>query len=106
MTQGTEGLGEREKMSRHILIVDDDKDMSFIISEMLENYGYQVIRAENAAQALFQEGAFGAGKRPDPPSRLRCLILCRAGALLFAVLLYLSWQISSKCFCRKSFLSS
>ncbi len=39
-------------MNKHILIVDDDKDLSFIISEMLENYGYKVSSAENGEQAF------------------------------------------------------
>lgn len=39
-------------MQKHILIVDDDKDLSFIISEMLEDYGYRVSCAENAAAAF------------------------------------------------------
>lgn len=39
-------------MSKHILIIDDDEDLSFIISEMLEGYGYKVSRAENAAKAF------------------------------------------------------
>lgn len=39
-------------MNKHILIVDDDKDLSFIISEMLENYGYKVSCAENGEQAF------------------------------------------------------
>lgn len=39
-------------MSKHILIIDDDKDLSFIISEMLESYGYEVSQAENAAAAF------------------------------------------------------
>ncbi len=39
-------------MSKHILIVDDDEDLSFIIGEMLESYGYKVSRAENAAEAF------------------------------------------------------
>lgn len=37
---------------KEILIIDDDKDLSFIISEMLENYGYIVTRAENAEEAF------------------------------------------------------
>lgn len=37
---------------RKILIIDDDNDLSFIISEMLENYGYSVSCAENAEQAF------------------------------------------------------
>ena len=37
---------------RKILIIDDDKDLSFIISEMLADYGYQVSCAESAAQAF------------------------------------------------------
>lgn len=35
-------------MEKHILIIDDDDDLSFIIGEMLESYGYQVSHAENA----------------------------------------------------------
>ena len=27
---------------KHILIIDDDRDLSFIISEMLSGYGYKV----------------------------------------------------------------
>lgn len=39
-------------MRKHILIVDDDEDLSFIIGEMLESYGYEVSRAENASKAF------------------------------------------------------
>lgn len=39
-------------MSKHILIIDDDEDLSFIISEMLESYGYEVGHAGNAAKAF------------------------------------------------------
>lgn len=39
-------------MNKHILIVDDDEDLSFIIGEMLESYGYEVSRAENASKAF------------------------------------------------------
>lgn len=39
-------------MGKHILIVDDDEDLSFIISEMLESYGYEVSHAENASVAF------------------------------------------------------
>lgn len=35
-----------------ILIVDDDKDLSFIISEMLESYGYSVTCAESCEKAF------------------------------------------------------
>lgn len=35
-----------------ILIVDDDKDLSFIISEMLESYGYSVEYADSGKKAL------------------------------------------------------
>lgn len=37
---------------KEILIVDDDKDLSFIISEMLESYGYRVTTAETGEQAF------------------------------------------------------
>lgn len=39
-------------MRKHILIIDDDEDLSFIISEMLEDHGYKVSLAENAAAAF------------------------------------------------------
>lgn len=39
-------------MSRHILIIDDDEDLSFIIREMLESYGYEADHAGNAAKAF------------------------------------------------------
>ena len=39
-------------MKRNILIIDDDEDLSFIICEMLESYGYCVGCAENAAAAF------------------------------------------------------
>lgn len=45
---------------KDILIVDDDKDLSFIISEMLESYGYSVTCAESCdkAFALLSERRF------------------------------------------------
>ncbi len=39
-------------MSKHILIVDDDEDLSFITGDMLESYGYKVSHAGNAAAAF------------------------------------------------------
>lgn len=39
-------------MSKHILIVDDDEDLSFITGDMLESYGYKVSHAKNAAAAF------------------------------------------------------
>lgn len=39
-------------MKRKILIVDDDEDLSFIISEMLENHGYSVSSAESGEKAF------------------------------------------------------
>lgn len=44
--------GKETTMRKHILIVDDDEDLSFIIGEMLESYGYEVSRAENASKAF------------------------------------------------------
>ena len=37
---------------KEILIVDDDKDLSFIISEMLESYGYSVTTAASGDEAF------------------------------------------------------
>ena len=39
-------------MKNNILIIDDDADLSFVISDMLEGYGYNVTAAENAEQAF------------------------------------------------------
>lgn len=39
-------------MKKHILIIDDDNDLSLIISDMLESYGYKVSHAENASEAF------------------------------------------------------
>lgn len=40
------------RVCRKILIIDDDEDLSFIIGEMLENYGYRVSRGETADKAF------------------------------------------------------
>ena len=37
---------------KEILIVDDDNDLAFIISEMLESYGYIVTTAESGEEAF------------------------------------------------------
>lgn len=37
---------------KHILIVDDDEDLSMIISDMLESYGYQVTCAKDGETAF------------------------------------------------------
>lgn len=39
-------------MPKQILIIDDDEDLSFIISEMLESYGYSVTCATNSERAF------------------------------------------------------
>lgn len=41
-----------EKMNYKILIIDDDEDLSFIISDMLESYGYQVTCAVDSQTAF------------------------------------------------------
>lgn len=43
---------EKNMSQKQILIIDDDKDLSFIISEMLESYGYGVTCAENSEKAF------------------------------------------------------
>lgn len=45
---------------KEILIVDDDKDLSFIISEMLTSYGYNITCAESVEEAfsLLREKSF------------------------------------------------
>lgn len=39
-------------MPKQILIIDDDEDLSFIISEMLESYGYSVTCAHDSESAF------------------------------------------------------
>ena len=39
-------------MDRSLLIIDDDEDLSFIISDMLEGYGYSVTCAGSAEEAF------------------------------------------------------
>lgn len=39
-------------MKKQILIIDDDKDLSFIIAEMLEGYGYEVASAYSSEEAF------------------------------------------------------
>ncbi|MBR1693186.1 MAG: response regulator, partial [Lachnospiraceae bacterium] len=39
-------------MQKNILIIDDDEDLSFIISEMLESYGYRVTCAGSEGEAF------------------------------------------------------
>ena len=45
---------------KEILIIDDDEDLTFIILDMLESYGYRVTCAENAKRAfeLLSEHSF------------------------------------------------
>lgn len=39
-------------MNKQILIIDDDEDLSFIISDMLEDYGYDVTCAKDSDEAF------------------------------------------------------
>ncbi|MBQ4524001.1 MAG: response regulator [Lachnospiraceae bacterium] len=39
-------------MKKQILIIDDDEDLSFIISDMLEGYGYEVACAKDSDEAF------------------------------------------------------
>ncbi len=39
-------------MPRHILIVDDDEDLSYIIEDLLETYGYFVVRSKDTESAF------------------------------------------------------
>lgn len=39
-------------MNKQILIIDDDRDLSFIITDMLESYGYAVTCAESSEMAF------------------------------------------------------
>ena len=44
--------GGLKGMQKNVLVVDDDEDLSYIISDMLESYGYNVLIAENADKAF------------------------------------------------------
>ena len=49
--------------SPRILVVDDEPDIRHLVSEILEDEGYQVSRAENAAEAkLLAQQVPGSGK--------------------------------------------
>ena len=39
-------------LKKQILIIDDDEDLSFIISDMLENYGYAVTGVPDSETAF------------------------------------------------------
>ena len=58
-------------MPRQILIIDDDEDLSFIISDMLESYGYSVTCAPDSKKAfeLLEENTYHLilldSNRPD-----------------------------------------
>lgn len=45
-------ISYKHNMQKIILIIDDDEDLSFIISEMLESYGYGVACAQNSEKAF------------------------------------------------------
>lgn len=43
---------EDNRLKRHILIIDDDEDLSFVIADMLEDYGYMVSQAKDGDEAF------------------------------------------------------
>jgi signal transduction histidine kinase/CheY-like chemotaxis protein len=45
-------LPEREKVQGTVLVVEDSRDVADVTSALLEQLGYRVVRAENAAEAL------------------------------------------------------
>lgn len=52
-------------MEKHILIVDDDKDFSEIIADMLESYGYRVTTAADG-----ESGGQGISDRIEENHRI------------------------------------
>lgn len=53
MTENRQMYGIGEKMSEnHILIIDDDEDLSWIMADMLESYGYKVTCAADSETAF------------------------------------------------------
>jgi len=49
---GTGSAAEREKVQGTVLVVEDSRDVADVTSALLEQLGYRVVRAENAAEAL------------------------------------------------------
>jgi PAS domain S-box-containing protein len=47
-----ETLPDREKVQGTVLVVEDSRDVADVTSALLEQLGYRVVRAENAAEAL------------------------------------------------------
>jgi PAS domain S-box-containing protein len=50
--QGTSASTGRENVQGTVLVVEDSRDVADVTSALLEQLGYRVVRAENAAEAL------------------------------------------------------
>jgi PAS domain S-box-containing protein len=50
--QGEGDAPERERVQGTVLVVEDSRDVADVTSALLEQLGYRVVRAENAAEAL------------------------------------------------------
>ena len=64
-------------MKRKILIIDDDKDLSMIISDMLNDYGYEVTLSPDSETAfeLLKNNSFQLILLDINPGRtVRCIL--------------------------------
>ena len=74
----------RENVQGTVLVVEDSRDVADVTSALLEQLGYRVVRAENAAEALrhLQQGIefnllFSDIVMPGPMDGLSLAQLCR-----------------------------
>lgn len=52
LASASEMASQRRKARRHVLVVDDDRDIRETLQELLEQEGYEVETARNGAEAL------------------------------------------------------
>jgi CheY-like chemotaxis protein len=82
--QGEGDAPERERVQGTVLVVEDSRDVADVTSALLEQLGYRVVRAENAAEALrhLQQGIefnllFSDIVMPGTMDGLRLAEVCR-----------------------------
>ena len=82
--QGGGGAPERDRVQGTVLVVEDSRDVADVTSALLEQLGYRVVRAENAAEALrhLQQGIkfnllFSDIVMPGPMDGLALAEVCR-----------------------------
>jgi PAS domain S-box-containing protein len=82
--QGEGGAPEQDRVQGTVLVVEDSRDVADVTSALLEQLGYRVVRAENAAEALrhLQQGIefnllFSDIVMPGTMDGLRLAEVCR-----------------------------